>query len=253
MKQTASTLTLTGLAGAVAFAGASQAYGDIVSLTLPTDIGGYGPSATATREYWDANTGASSQYTARPTPVPSYDLEFLYENSNTVSLLVSEISGNDAKGEGTANYYYAGNGQFFAYSIGKGQTIGTAGNYNYFAQSPKYFSILSEVYNGTDAAIVPSNTDSYVGFQFLSTTDDKLHNAWLLVDTVPYTNAANPGGLEFLAGAYNTVPDGTAAGLIAAGAVPEPGTLAFLAAGAAGLAGVGLQRRRRAARTAAQA
>ena len=95
------------------------------------------------------------------------------------------------------------------------------------------------------------NTAEYLGFQFLDTDDGLVHDGWLEIENETYTSATNPGGLIFLGGAYNTVAD-SAGGTILAGqsapaAVPEPGTLSALALGAAGLVGVGLKRRRKAA------
>ena len=114
---------------------------------------------------------------------------------------------------------------------------------------------MSEVYKGTTASYFLPNTVGYLGFQFQG-TDGALHDGWIELDNVTYTSAASPGGLIFLAAAYNTVSD-AAGGTIAAGqagtnAIPEPGTLGALAAGAAALAGVG-RKRRQAARAARQA
>ena len=183
MKQSANALTFTGLVGAVAVAGASQAYGTIINVAPPTNLTGNN-TATFGREYWNALTGTTS--TARPA---TFSLQFGYENKRTA-----------------ASYF-------------------------------------------------PVNTIGSLGFQFQG-TDGALHDGWIELDNVTYTSAANPGGLIFLAAAYNSVAD-NAGGTIAAGlrgtnAVPEPGTLAALAAGAAALTGVGLKLRK-AARAAKQA
>ena len=159
-------------------------------------------------------------------------------------------------GASTANYYYGGNAKFFAYGIAKGATIGTSGTYSSFGQSATYFTVLGEVYKGNVASLFPINQVSYLGFQFLG-TDGALHDGWLELENETFTSTASPGGLIFLAGAYNSVADTAAGGAIAAGlrgtnAVPEPGTLGALAAGAAALAGVGLKRRK-AARAVKQA
>ena len=252
MKQSAKSVTFTGLAGAVAVAGASQAYGTIINVAPPTNITGNN-TATFGREYWNALTGTTSA--TRPT---AFSLQFGYENgtlSNGNTLFYTAVHGGTG-GASTANYYYAGNAKFFAYGITKGATIGTGGTYASFGQSATYFTVLGEVYKGNTASIFPINQVSYLGFQFLG-SDNALHDGWVELENETYTSAANPGGLIFLAAAYNSVADTAAGGTIAAGqagtnAVPEPGTLGALAMGAAALAGVGLKRRQ-AARAARQA
>ncbi len=244
MKQTANALKYTGLAGAVAVAGASQAYGTIINVQPPTNITGNNSATFGNREYWNALTGATS--TTRPA---AFSLQFGYENgtlANGSTLFYTAVHGGTG-GASTANYYYAGNMRFFAYGITKGSTIGTGGTYANFGQSATYFTVLGEVYKGNTASVFPINQVSYLGFQFLG-SDNALHDGWVELENVTYTSAANPGGLIFLAAAYNSVSD-AAGGTITAGqvgtnAVPEPGTLGALAAGAAALAGVGFKRRK---------
>ena len=69
MKQSANGITIKGLAGAVAVAGASQAYGTVINVAPPTSITGHAPAATGaaggttTREYWNPATGTTAAAT----------------------------------------------------------------------------------------------------------------------------------------------------------------------------------------------
>ena len=146
----------------------------------------------------------------------------------------------------------SGGGLNYVYPLPKGTTIGT-GSINFYQESGN-LSFLSVNYMGSTYGfgVAPGQTE-YIGFQFTG-TDNLLHDGWLEVESVAYTDASNPGGLDFLGGAYNSTPDADG-GTIDAGetaAVPEPGSLAAVVVGAAALAGVGFKGRR-AARLAAQA
>lgn len=246
MKQSASALTFTGLAGAFAVAGASQAYGTIINVPVPTNLVGVSPgTATGTkREYWDVETGKTTTTSNATT-----DFNFgLY--SGTAAYPTEFFTGVYGTGGGVASYV-AGT-SYYAFASGKGPTSGTGGTYASFTESATSYTIMSLTYQGTAYAIQKPGNIYYVGFQFTLTSDGLKHNGWIELESDTYTSAANPGGLKFFAAAYNSVADGTAAGLITLGqagtnAVPEPGTLGALAVGAAGLAGVGLKRRRKAA------
>ena len=179
------------------------------------------------------------------TATSADDLEFGYYNNSSNGEF---FTGVYALKGGTTAAYYASNGVVYAYPIAKGGKIGSGGNYN-FGQKSGYFTFLSVSVAGTQYGFRTENEPEYLGFQFLDSNDGQLHDGWLELDSETYTSASNPGGLIFLGGAYNTVSD-TAGGTIDAGqtaAVPEPGTLGALAAGAAALVGVGLKRRRQSA------
>jgi len=249
MKQSASALTFTGLAGAVAVAGASQSYGTIINVQPPSNIVGVAPgTATGTkREYWDVDTG-----TTHATNTTGSDFNFgLY--SGTTAYPNEFFTGVYGYGGGAAAYVYNGASAntYYAFGPGTGKTVGTGGTYASFTESTTSYTLMTLTYNGTSylAKQTPGNI-YYVPFQFTLTSDGLKHNGWVELQSNTYVSAANPGGLKFFAAAYNSVPDGTAAGLITTGqvgtnAVPEPGTLGALAIGAAALAGVGLKRRRR--------
>ena len=249
MKQSGSALTLTGLAGAVAVAGASQAYGTVINVAPPTTITGHTPSTAGTsREYWNPATGTTSATTGADLINFGY-----YNNSSTNEFFTGMYVLN---GTGVVGYY-ASNATQYAYGLAKGATIGTGATYATFGQKAGYYSILSLTYKGTAYAIQKPGTTYYVGFQFADSKDGLLHDGWVELESDTFTSTANPGGLKFIAAAYNDVSD-AAGGTIAIGAVgtnaiPEPGTLSALALGAAALGGIGLKRRRQNASAAAQA
>ena len=242
MKQSAKAITLTGLAGASALAGASQSYGAIISVKAPTNITGVATTSASLKEYYDFDTGTTST-----TKTAASDVEFGYYNSST-EFFTGVYGFNGSK---AAAYEYGGSGSTYtayAYGIAKGGKIGTGGSYA-FAQHTGYFTLMSFTYNGN-----PYNSKQttgvveYLGVQFTA-ADGLLHDGWIALESDTYTSAANPGGLKFLGAAYNSVADASGGTINAgqAGAVPEPGTLSALAIGAAGLVGVGLKRRKAAA------
>ena len=255
MKNSAKAITLTGFAGAVAVAGTSQAYGTVINVAPPTTITGHAPSTAGTsREYWNPATGKTSATTGADLVNFGY-----YNNSSTNEFFtgVYILSATSGVPGGGVVGYYASNATQYAYGLAKGTTIGTGATYSTFGQKAGYYSILSLTYKGTAYAIQKPGTTYYIGFQFTDTADGLLHDGWLELESDTYTSAANPGGLKFIASAFNNVAD-SAGGTIAIGAVgtnaiPEPGTLSALALGAAALGGVGLKRRRKNALVAAQA
>lgn len=246
MKQSAKAITFTGLAGAAAFAGATQSYGAVVNVTsLPSNIAGVAPNGNpSTKEFYDVDTGTTSA-----TKTSASDLEFGYLNSSTYN---ESFTGVSALKGGSTLAQYASNGSHYSYALSKGTLIGTGSPYT-FSQSTTQFTIMSLTYAGTAYAIQKPNDIDYIGFDFVA-ADGLIHDGWLELESVSNDGGATiDGGLKFIAGAYNTTPD-AAGGTILAGqtaAVPEPGSLAALAAGAAVLGGIGLQRRRRQAAKAA--
>lgn len=236
MKQSAKAITLTGLAGAAAFAGASQSYGVVVNLTtLPTNIPGNAPNgAVSTKEFYDVDTGKTTT-----ASTASADLEFGYLNSSTYN---ESFTGVYALHGGSTLAYYASNGTHYAYGLAKGTVIGAGGPYG-FSQSTTSFTIMSLTYAGTAYAIQKPNTPEYLGFEFTA-ADGAIHNGWLELESVSNDGTDIDGGLQFIAGAYNTTAGATITAGQTASAVPEPGTLSALALGAAGLVGVGFKRRK---------
>ncbi len=246
MKQSAKTVTLTGFAGAVAFAGASQAYGTVVSVATPTNIvnAPLGTGVNTKREYWNVDTGATTT-----TAAAGYDINFGLLNSSTYNEFFTGLAvANGATTGGGSVSYLASNGTIYAYGLTAGSTVGTGGKYATFQQSASAYTIMSLIYAGTPYAIMQPGNPYYVGFKFTA-ADGLLHDGWVQLQS-DYNTTTQAGSLTFLAAAYNTTPDAQGGQVIVgsfATPVPEPGTLSALALGAAVLTGVGLKRRRRAA------
>ena len=240
MKQSAKSVTFTGLAGAVAVAGASQAYGTIINVQPPSNITGQASTSASVKEFWNVDTG-----TTAATNAAGSDVEFGYFNSSTEFFTgVYGLNGGKA-----AAYQYGAAYSAYAYSAAKGQVVGTGGAFK-FNQYAGRFTFMTLYANGSSYnSLQATNTPQYLGFQFTA-ADGLLHDGWVELESDTYSTT-NPGGLKFIAAAYNSVAD-TAGGTIVIGqvgtnAVPEPGTLSALALGAAGLAGLGLKRRRQVA------
>ncbi len=189
MKQSANTMTLGGLVGAVALAGASQAYGTIISVAPPTNITGVAATSGSLKEYWDIDTGTTSAAKTAAT-----DLEFGYYNSST-EFFTGLYGFNGSK---AAAYEYKGSGSAYtayAYNATKGSTIGTGGTFANFSQHTGYFTLMAFTYNGNPYnSLQTTGAIQYLGFQFKA-ADGLMHDGWLELESDTYTSAASPGGL----------------------------------------------------------
>ncbi len=231
---------MTGLAGAAALAGSTQAYGAVVNINLPSNITGSTGDTASTKEYFNIQTGVTSS-----TSSSSTQLEFGYFDGPAGGGGTEFFTGIYVATTGGTLGYYSSYGTVYAYPLAKGTLVGTGGP-DPTNQHAGYFTLLALNYAGNSYGFKTENEPMYIGFQFTA-SDGQLHDGWLELESTTYTSPGNPGGLEFLGGAYNTTPD-SQGGTILVGqtaAVPEPGTLAALAAGAAALTGVGLKRRQR--------
>jgi hypothetical protein len=213
----------TGFAGAAALAAASQAYGAVVTVTPPANIIGHAPAAS------DSGTRVNFDIDGNGTR----DLSILYRNLTEPSgyLLLAYVYATTGSVVGAAI-----GTQAYAYNLGAGYTIGPSSK---FYQVAGYFGHIVTNYNGTDYGFGTTGVHEYIGFSFMQ--GSTLEYAYIQLEVDPYVSPANPGGIQFFSIAY----DNSGAPIIT-GAVPEPSTLAALAFGAAGLAGLGLKRRNRA-------
>ena len=244
-----SSRVLTGLAGAAAMAGASQAYGAVVNVTLPTNIVGTAPSAagTAINRSIDLNgDGQRDVYIryrdiAEPATANTTGgtllLSYIYMGTSTAQ---GGVYGGQIATGGTPAY------STYAFSLAQGTSVGSSG---VFYQTSGYLSHLVTNYKGTNYGFTDylgkAGVAENVGFKFLTSTGQTDYG-YIQLATDPYVSAANPGGIKFLGLAYDNSGAAITIPAIPAG-VPEPGTLAALAVGAAAVAGVGLKRRRAAA------
>ncbi|MDQ2658873.1 MAG: PEP-CTERM sorting domain-containing protein [Verrucomicrobiota bacterium] len=217
---------LKGLAGAAALAGASQAYGTIVSVTPPANIPGNDPatgSATPTRVFLDLDGNGTN------------DLQLAYRSFTTNGYAIQQsfvfsLSGQTASSaQGT---------QFYAYRITAGATI--PGTFT-FGQSATYLTQVATNVNGTEYGLWNLGDRGFIGFSFRDAAN-VLDYGYIEIETDPYVSPANPGGLRFFSAAYET-----SGAPIVAGAVPEPSTLASLALGGVGLAAAAFKRRKKSA------
>jgi hypothetical protein len=264
MKQPAYALKL---AGAAALAGSSQAYGQIVVITpnmLPANMTNPSPSGTVPgaitniNDYYDVLTGKTTN-----TSTAGDNFHFGYFISGGGYFSQSYVTGLNTTGPNPptpagliASVYVPSRGYLYADALSQGATI--PGALQFYQQGVPGIYLTSVAADGTVATpsnFMQPNTDEYLGFQFVD-GQNNVHNGWLELDSVTYpggANGANLSGVNFIAGAYNSVAAGpNGAGDILVGEVPEPGTISSLVLGAAALVGVGLLRRRRSAFAAAQ-
>ena len=221
----------TGLTGAVALAGATQAYGSVVTVTPPANltISGSHNGAPAT-DYWDVDgdgtpdfqltagtysgTGIKVGYTGVAGAYQAYDA------FGTVNMVVGTYTG--ALSNGAATYE--------ATNLSTGTLIGSGSSFVY----GNYLTTLASRLNTMDTGNF--FTKGYLGFEF--TAADGIHYGYLgvIATAVTGSKAANDSAsLTFFNAAYESTPD--MAITIPGGAVPEPGSLAALAFGLAGTAG----------------
>ena len=232
---------ITGLAGAAAMAGSTQAYGAVVNVPLPANIVGHAPATSdnGTNVLLDLNGDGQRDlritYRNLSEPSSAYLLSYIFAGTTTVpgSTVGSYISTS------------TGSNQAYAFSLARGTTIGSASS---FYQNATFLSHLVTNYAGTNYGFTnylgKAGSPEFVGFKFAtSAAGTTFDYGYIELETDAYVSAANPGGIKFLALAY----DNSGAAITIPAAVPEPGTLAALAFGAATCVGVGLKRRRAAA------
>ncbi|MBE7211099.1 MAG: PEP-CTERM sorting domain-containing protein [Gluconacetobacter diazotrophicus] len=226
-----------GLAGAVALAGGSQAYGAVVSVTPPANF--IPTSGVSSQQIpWDVDGNGTA------------DFEFTFDQASTNGNWEAGFYGYGGVGIAAPVGYASASFATITYAtrLSAGATISST---SAFAQTPtgtKYFypTVLGSRYgtkfygqftNHTGGAAIRG----FIGFEFTA-ADGQLHYGDIEIATSRYRSATNPGGITFYSAAYNT----TAGAPITISAVPEPTSLAALAFGAAGAAGAAWRRKRKA-------
>jgi hypothetical protein len=218
MKKPSSFKKVTGLAGAAALAGATQAYGTPTPFTLPPD---FIPSSNTTSPSHKIFVDVDGNGTN--------DLEFGFFQSPSAP---NEFFTGIYVLDGTAVAY-----PYATYRLSPGDTVGPA---SYFFQNPGFFTFIALRYNGNYYyQFAPPDQRGFVGFSFLG-ADSLTHYGYIELQSDPFQSAGSPGGLRFFGGSYETTAN------TAIVIVPEPGSLAFLAFGAAALVGFGVARRKKA-------
>lgn len=231
-KKTALMGTTTGLAGAIAIAGASQAYGSVAFVATPANYTPTGATTAATRVgTWDVNQDGN------------LDFAFGFSQASLTGNFFIGIYGNGGTGIAAGVGTYEAYG-FYLSRLAVGNAVGSASS---FGQNTGYYSVLASRYAGNFYGNFVSATGAtqagWVGFEF--TAADGIHYGALNLAVNRYQSAADPGGFRFLGAEYETV----AGQALTITAVPEPTSLAALAFGAVGAAGVVLRRRKTAAET----
>jgi hypothetical protein len=244
------------LAGAAALAGSTQAYGQIVELTLPANLTLPTPTNSNPNFPDESFSFAGENYIVQPSSSIGPDFYFSAFFSNPSPYFGTAVYSLKA-GNGVAGTY--ANGSFYASALATGTRIGsdTLTFDTAALANPNPYAFLAASSDGANSANPRTftnaqlpNTPVYIGFQFKDGLNN-VHDGWLELNSTLSGGPTSPGGLTFIAGAYNSVADtGTGAGDILVGEVPEPGTISSLVLGAAALVGVGLLRRRRASLTA---
>jgi hypothetical protein len=216
------------LAGAAAMAGSSQAYGQIIQLTLPGNL--VAVPFVEQGEYYNVLTGVST-----PGFVSGDNFKFEIYTGYYFFTAAKPLGLKD----GVAVNYPGG---FYDSAVGFGAKVGSD-TYSFTKGPGNSSGALTVLAQSYGTPFQQSNTNQILGFQFADGSGN-IHNGYLELDSETPT-LTNPGGLFFIGGAYNSKIDGTPGGDIFT--VPEPSTLSALVLGAAALGGLGLARRRRTA------
>ena len=233
-KKTGLTKIGRGLAGALAIASGTSAYGTVVVVSTPADLTN-SPGGANTTANWDVNSDGIMDFTFNnryPNTTPGLYGVIWQQNMNPFGT------------SGATNNLISYSGPFVRYAFALGAGVSVApGNPNFSANitqvvlGSKYSYGSAGVFyyggfaaNGPNGSVAPG-TFAFVGFRF--TAADGLHFGYVRL-------AVNAGLIDFASAAYGSTPN-TA---INTGAVPEPGTMALLALGAAGILGAVVKRRR---------
>ena len=223
-----------GLAGAVAIASGTSAYGAIVVVATPADLTN-SPGGANTTANWNVDG------------IGGFDFTFNNRFPNTAPGnygVVWQQNMNPFTGTSGTNNLVSYSGPFvrYAFALAAGFSVGPGNpdfstgltqvvlgsKYSYGVNGTYYYGGFAA--NGPNGSVAPG-TFAFVGFQF--TAPDGLHYGWVRL-------AVNAGLIDFDSAAYESTPN-TA---IQMGAVPEPGTMGLLALGAAGVLGAVIKRRR---------
>lgn len=220
---------VTGLAGAAALAGASQAYGTIVVRPTPANIIGHDPAAstvgTQTTRLIDLDGNGTN------------DFRISYRSFTSGAYQLQQVFCFALTGQ-TASYGPVGpNSQYYAYALASGAAIPGG---NHFGQNASFLTQVVTNVNGTDYnPYFSTGQRAFIGFNFKDAANQTDYG-YIEIEFDAFVSAANPGGVKFFSLAYEN-----SGGPINAGAVPEPTTLAALAFGGAGLAVAAFRRRKK--------
>ena len=234
---TAGSLAVKGLTGAVALAGATQAYGAVVEGNPPpSEVLHSTPIHTLDHERWDIDGNGTPDLLLGANTFPGYPQYGITTNSfggfagyNSTADTISQVVGY---------IKYAGLFGKVAYatSLAPGTTVGPNSAFAYVSGNYNFLGAQQNNVAGGQFA----NSTGIAGFKFLE--DGQLHYGYaeFNVTVTGSTNTDASCTITYLDSYYETAANTP----IVVGAVPEPGSLAALAFGVAGAAGVAASRRR---------
>jgi hypothetical protein len=229
-----------GLAGAVAIASGTTAYGAIVVVNPPADLTN-SPGGANTTTTWDVNSDGTADFLFNNR----------YPNTSAGNGVIWQQNMNPATGALAATngiISYLGPFVRYAFALPAGINVGPTdtrfstvtqvvlGSRYLYGSAPYYYGGFAAGPDGAANGAVSPGTFAFVGFRFNAA--DGTHFGYLRL-------AVNAGIIDFdnvgaMRAAYQSTPNAA----IMTGAVPEPGTMALLALGAAGVLGTVVKRRR---------
>ena len=236
-KHTAGSSVIKGLAGAVALAGTTQAYGAVVAGNAPL---------TSTITGTAANRGAYTSWDIDGDGVLDFTVGAAVDRAGGNPPLqqpdsITSVNGvySSEMAVGYIRYSPVFGRNIYCSNLAVGTTVGAAST---FPALNDVYGFLGNRYGATTNGQFP-NTTGYIGFRFVES--GQLHYGYAEFSSVltGSTNADATCTVTYLGSYYETAANTP----IIVGAVPEPGSLAALAFGVAGAAGVAACRRRKSA------
>jgi hypothetical protein len=223
-----------GLVGAIAIAGGTSAYADVVSVAVPPDSTiPAGPGDSSTLIDWDVNGDSIVDFVFRNR----------YPEAGGTGVQW-QINMRNPAGSGNAILGYGGFPYGSAFSSGTviGSAAPTGTSWQTAAQVIMASDFDGVLYGGFANPSAPGTgsvnpgTPSYAGFRF--NVGANTFYGWIQF-------SASPGHIDFISAAYNTTPNAPVTAGVSV--VPEPSTLAALAMGATMLGGIAWRRKRQTA------
>jgi hypothetical protein len=226
-----------GLAGAIAIASGTSAYGAVVVVNPPADLTNTAGGANTTTT-WDVNSDGTADFLFNnryPNTTSGFGVVW-QQNMNPATAALATTNGVVS---------YLGPFVRYAFALAAGVNVGPTntnfstvtqvvlGSQYLYGSVPYYYGGFAA--GGPNGSVTPG-TFAFVGFRFNAV--DGTHFGYLRL-------AVNAGIIDFdNVGAMRAAYESTPNTAILTGAVPEPGTMALLALGAAGVVGAVVKRRR---------